>query len=802
MTSFILKSIERKFLAIMLLALLIVNGSILATFSVITRVSLENDIRSKKDSLLAANSKALSEPLWNYDFNNLEEIAESIALDPDIASVTIFNDRSETVASARKEFKAGEAPDEQEIDVRRKTITHQVGTDKVRVGVLRIAYLRDRIDAAIQNEIERSVVLFIASALAVLLGAAVLNRFMVYRPLSQLTSAIEATRRRGKRQRVDWQSGDEIGQVVHNFNEMQDRLEQEEAQLRRAHNRLSNFYNNTPVMLYSVDANDIIVDVSDYWLDATGYERTDVIDTAFTDFLTEDSLDAYRARRDLSSLAAGERCVSYCKFRKKHGSVIDVLISEKADLDHDGGPQRSLSVMTNITDLKAAEAKIRRQAHTDILTSLANRAGFAAAAETAVANALDDGSRLCVLYFDVDRFKWLNDSLGHHAGDEILKTAASRIQTLLDQADIFARLGGDEFAVLLKGRNLRTRATALASLISDTLQTPIEIEGRDVNVTASIGLAFYPKDAQTADDLLKAADVAMYSQKRKGRNGYCLFDRHMGLKAARQLEVERHIIDGLENDWIELHLQPIVDLHSGKTVGFEGLVRLNHPDEGYIHPDEIISIAEENGSIHRLGDRILDLGLHHIDALREYPEFEDTYLTVNLSAAQFLPGLPARLASLLMAHKIGPDHLVLEITESVFMQTNPELEEIFENISRLGCKFALDDFGTGYSSLSYLSNFPVDIVKIDREFIQALVGRGACEATDKARTLVRGITTLARDMNLTIVAEGIETDRQHDILKTMELDFGQGYLFGRPQPLESYLESVSIEEEKLGTACA
>ena len=625
---------------------------------------------------------------------------------------------------------------------------------------------------------------------------------MVYRPLSKLTGAIEATKSAGKRHRVDWQSGDEIGQVVHNFNEMQDRLEAEEEQLRYAHKRLSNFYNNAPVMLYSVDANDVIVDVSDYWLDATGYKYTDVIDRRFAEFLTEDSLDAYRARRKLSSLGSGERCVAYCKFRKKHGAVIDVLISEKADLDRDGGPERSLSVMTNITDLKAAEAKIRRQAHTDALTGLANRAGFTAEAEAAVTQARTGDGTLSVLYFDVDRFKWLNDSLGHHAGDKVLKTAAARIKALLDPSDIFARLGGDEFAVLIEGPDLKAHATALAALISNALSAPIEIEGRAVNVTVSIGLAFYPENAETADDLLKAADVAMYSQKRKGRNGYCLFDERMGRVAARQLEVERHIVEGLDNDWFELHLQPIVDLSTAQTIGFEGLVRLNHPEEGYILPEEIISVAEENGSIQDLGERILDLGLRHIDALREQPEFKDAYLSINLSAAQFLPGLPAKLASLLMNHKIRPDHLILEITESVLMQKNPELQEIFENIRKLGCKFALDDFGTGYSSLSYLSSFPVDVVKIDRAFIQALVGSGNCEATDKARALVRGITTLARDMNLKIVAEGIETECQHEILKNMEIELGQGFLFGRPRPVGTYAAQNAADGGSPNSACA
>lgn len=788
-------SIERKFVAIMLLTLLAVNGSLLAAFSFVSRNALEQEIRAKKDAVLEANSRALSEPLWNYDFANLQKVAATIALDPDIARVTITNDQDETVAEAASADNAA-AHRSPEIDVRQVEITHRVDNETVPVGTLRISYLRERIDAAVRSEQERWITLFIASAIAALLSAVIANRLMIVRPLSRLTFAIEATKDLGKRHRVEWQSSDEIGQVASNFNDMQGRLEIEAEHLRHAHKRLSNFYNNAPVMLYSVDANDTIVDVSDYWLSATGYSATQVMGRRFAEFLTDDGLRDYYARPRLSSLAAGERATAYCKFRKKDGCIIDVLISEKPDLDHDDGVQRSLSVMTNITDLKVAEQKIRRQAHTDALTGLANRTAFSAGAEAAVVRAEAKDTQIGILYFDIDRFKWLNDSLGHHAGDDVLKTAAARIRPLLGETDLFSRLGGDEFAVLLEGEDIGPRATALAELIGKSLSTSVEIGGRTVNVTASIGIAFYPGDADTADDLLKAADVAMYTQKRMGRDGYCLFDDQMGRAAARQIEVERHIIDGLTNDWFELHLQPVVDLRTMKTLGFEGFARLNHPEEGHILPEEIIGVAEENGLIQDFGEHILDMGARGIDALQEIPELENTSLSLNLSGAQFLPGLPAKLASILMNHKVRPDRLILEITESVLMQNRPELQEIFNNISRLGCRFALDDFGKGYSSLSYLSNFPVDIVKIDRDFVQSLTGDCDPWERDKARALIRGITILARDMNLMIVAEGIETEAQCDMLKNMGIKLGQGYLFGRPQPVETYLADnhVAISE--------
>jgi len=780
-------SIQRKFLAIMLVALIGVNGPLLAIFSIVSKNTIELEVRAKKRAILEANSKALSKPLWDYDFANLAKVAETIALDSDIALVEIFNDDNALVASAPRGADVLKAKRQDKADVQHKEIFRQADGKPVRVGALRIVYQADRIDAAVWSSVGKSAILFVASTIAVLLAALFTNRIMIVRPLSQLTMAIEATKRLGKRRRVKWKAPDEIGQVVFNFNEMQDRLELEEEQLRDAHKRLSNFYNNTPVMLYSVNSDNVIVGVSDYWLRATGYNYDEVIGRDFQEFVCESSRAEFAAKQCLCELTAGMTSEFYCKFAKKDGSIIDVMISETADSDGADKTTRSLSVMTDITALKNAETEIRRRANTDILTGLANRAGFSIDSEAAIQRAEAAQDRLAVLYFDLDRFKWVNDNLGHHAGDEVLKTVAGRISSLLRPGDLFARLGGDEFAILLEGAGVEYRAIEMARRISSVLNQPFEIEKRTLNLTISLGISYYPNNATTADGLLKASDVAMYKQKSEGRNGYCLFDADMGREASRNLEIEAAILDGLREDWFDLHFQPIIDFQSGKCLGFEGLLRLNHPTEGMLAPAEVIAVAEQTGSIHDIGDRVLDLGLAGLETLSQHPEFANAYLSINLSGAQFLPSLPTKLASLLMDRNIRPDRLILEITESVLMQQNPELESIFQNIRTLGSRFALDDFGTGYSSLSYLSRFPVDIIKIDRSFVQSMDAVQDGASAEKARALVQGVVSLAHQMDLFVVAEGIESEAQFAGLQTLGIEAGQGFYFGKPEPMEHYL---------------
>lgn len=787
MKAFIFKSIQRKFLAIMLFALVAVNGPLLTIFALVTSHSIEREVRAKKEAILNTSSNALSKPLWDFDFANLNEWASTIALDPDVALVEIYNDSSELLASASDNPQNNASSAQNSLDEQRRDIFHEADGESYKVGMLRIVYRGNQIKNGVWQEVGKSAMLFIASIIAVLITALFTNKLMIVGPLSQLTSAIEATRRLGRRHRVALQASDEIGQVIHNFNEMQDRLDEDEEKLRSAHERVSFLYHTTPVMLYSVSADDVIQWVSDYWVRATGYTSEEVVGRPFSEFILKSSQHDYNRRTAITDIPADETAETYCIFRKKDGSNINVLISETADLHTSIGLPCSLSVMTDITELKAAEAAITKQAQTDSLTGLANRAGFTSAVEHAIRRAASSDQKLCMLFFDLDHFKWVNDNLGHEVGDKVLETVAMRIGPLLKKQDLLSRLGGDEFALLLSGDDLKNRAVGLAALIKRCLREPIYLDGRKLSVNTSIGISFFPDNATTAEELLRTSDVAMYQQKQSGRGGFCLFDEQMGRKASRHLEVQQFIIDGLQNDWFALHFQPIIDMQTRRPIGFEGLLRLDHPTEGRIFPDEIIGVAEENGLILDIGDRVIDLGLQQLQTLTNDSQLHDAYIGINLSAAQFLPSLPAKLAARMMDYKIRPDRLVLEITESVLMQDNLELDRIFADIRTLGCRFALDDFGTGYSSLSYMNRFPVDFVKIDRSFTLSLDEESRSIVSKRTRSLIQGILILARELNLRVIAEGIESEAQYHCLKDMGVDSGQGYLFGKPEQSDYYL---------------
>jgi len=789
---FIRNSIQRKFLLTMFLALVAVNGPLLAVFFIVSSDSIKREMRAKNDAILTVNSAALSKPLWDFDFANLEQWANTIALDPHIAIVEILDDTGKLVADARKESEQQTAA-ATNLEEEASDIFRTVGDKRVRVGTLKITYHIDQIDMAVWQEVGKSAILFVVSTIAVLVTAVFGNRIMIVAPLSRLTSAIDATRKDGRRRKVLWQSEDEIGSVARNFNEMQDRLDADEDRLRSAHQRLTFLYNNTPVMLYSVDANDRIRAVSEYWLHATGYCKDEVIGRRFSDFLANDSRDAYLRRKALTGDHTRTVSETTCVLLTKDGNPIDIIIRETSDCEDGDSEPQTLSVMTDVSSLKAAEAAMRALAQTDSLTGLLNRDGFNRQIDAKIEAANLSGGRVAVLFFDLDRFKWVNDNLGHSAGDFVLTTVTDRVTPLLEAGDQVCRFGGDEFAVLISGEDVDERAVGLARRINAVLSEPFELDSRRLTVSASIGISFFPDNAVNADDLLRTADVAMYSRKREGRNGYRVFNSELGREAGRYLEVEQYIADGLVNDWFELHFQPIVDLSNGRVAGFEGLLRLNHPEFGLIPPDEIIATAEQNGHILDIGDRVLDLGIRHLQRLNRDPRLRDAYVAINLSAAQFLPGLPAKIAGKLMQSGVNPKKLVLEITESVLMQQAPGLENLFDAIRALGCRFALDDFGTGYSSLSYMNRFPVDIVKIDRSFVQAL-GSDDDDANDeRALALIEGILLLSHHLDLLVVAEGIETESQLARLRSMGVDAGQGFFLGKPKSYSAYLEPVDAE---------
>ena len=380
------------------------------------------------------------------------------------------------------------------------------------------------------------------------------------------------------------------------------------------------------------------------------------------------------------------------------------------------------------------------------------------------------GGQLAVLYLDLDHFKSVNDTLGHSTGDELLKAVTQRLQDCLCEADIFARLGGDEFAIVQTGLEYPTDAAVLAQQLRDAItRTPCEINGHQVAVDISIGIALAPDHGTDVDQLLKCADMALYSAKSEGRGTYRYFEAEMDarMKSRRSLEVD--LRKALANNEFELHYQPLVRLADNKISGCEALLRWHHPEHGAISPADFIPVAEETGLINPIGEWVLR------QACAEAATWpKDLKIAVNVSPVQFRSqGLPQIVIGALAAANLAPHRLELEITESVVLQSNDTTLRRLHQLRELGVRISMDDFGTGYSSLSYLRSFPFDKIKIDRAFINDLANGND--------SIVQAIITLANSLNMTTTAEGVETEQQAQALRAMGCIEMQGYLFSRPK---------------------
>jgi diguanylate cyclase (GGDEF)-like protein len=485
-----------------------------------------------------------------------------------------------------------------------------------------------------------------------------------------------------------------------------------------------------------------------------------------------DHLDAARFEMNL-----GERSfeVRISPLRKSHGDFAGRLI-----------------VLSDITERKILEHRLAEQAYQDALTGLANRAHFQASLAEAFVAPSDPGSSTGVLFLDLDDFKTVNDSLGHPAGDRLLIEVAERLRSSLDGRAMPARLGGDEFAVLVPGIVSVDEITAIARQILDVLQRPLVLVGRELRIRASIGIATAGREMPDPDDLLRNADLALYAAKANGKSRFAVFDSSMERKAFERLELESAMRRALERGEFVVHYQPIVRLGDGRTVEVEALVRWNHPERGLMPPAAFIHLAEETGLIVPLGQFVLETACSQVRAWQEHwPSAADLALSVNLSGRQFQhPGLVEDIERALRQSGLAPECRSLEITESVAMERPDATATTLDCLKRAGVRLAIDDFGTGYSSLSYLKRFPVDILKIDRSFVDGL----GEDAHDTA--IVRAIVALARSLGVRVTGEGVETDVQRRHLVASGADRGQGYLFARPVPAGELTARFADDEPK------
>src|SRR5512132_4257040 len=520
-----------------------------------------------------------------------------------------------------------------------------------------------------------------------------------------------------------------------------------------------------------------------------GFEPDELEGRRFAKLIAPD--DRTRALSFLTAMADGEAHVGLTEFRVRHRDGSDLYVETlRTNLLKDPNVKGIVLNTRDISERKQFEEQLSHQAFHDQITGLANRALFQDRVSHALERQTRDGNPVAVLFMDLDDFKTINDSLGHAAGDQLLVALAERLVGRLRTADTAARLGGDEFGVLLEdGGDEGLTAADVAGRILETLEEPFDLDGTEVYARASIGISVAEPDdpVGSADELLRNADVAMYMAKEGGKARYQLFEPAMHDTALRRLELRAAMQRAIDHDEFRLFYQPVIELPTGRITGVEALIRWFDPEKGIVPPLDFIPLAEETGLIVPIGRWVLMEACSHAARLAEAFTALDLHMAVNLSARQIArPEIVEEVREALSASRLDPSKLVLEITESVMIHDMDLAIGRLKELKTLGVQLAIDDFGTGYSSLNYVRRFPVDILKVDKSFIDGVTEGGESSA------LTAAVIELASILNLKPVAEGIERADQLEQLIAMKCDLGQGFLFAKPLPTDE-LEDLLTE---------
>jgi len=504
--------------------------------------------------------------------------------------------------------------------------------------------------------------------------------------------------------------------------------------------------------------------------------------------------DIAHVKHSFESYLSGKSAKHDVEFRflRKDNTYMWILGKGKVvESDVSGNPLRFIGTHSDITVQKEHEEKILHQAHFDSLTFLPNRFLSLDRLNIACKEAKRNGDLVALLFLDLDDFKKVNDTLGHDVGDQVLIDAANRLRHVVRSIDTVGRLGGDEFIIILGGLKNAKEAQPIVENLLNQFRNMFVINSRELLLTTSIGIAMYPNDASHASELLRLADSAMYDAKDCGRNTYSYYTSQMNKSAQRRLAIEEQLHGALARNEFTVHYQPKIDLPSSKIMGAEALLRWHNPILGNVPPDEFISVAEQTGAIINLGQFVLKQALEQT-AIWQKNFNSDFEIAVNLSPRQFRDfQLMNVIQESLAATNVPPHSLELEITEGVLLSGHGHVKEVLSSITELGLKMAMDDFGTGYSSLSYLRTYPFDVLKIDRSFINEMT------TSMKDKSLINAVISMSHALGLKVVAEGIKTQQQHELLRILGCDYGQGYLFSKPLSVEDMTNFLSTNTDKL-----
>lgn len=521
--------------------------------------------------------------------------------------------------------------------------------------------------------------------------------------------------------------------------------------------------------------------VNPKFCEVTGYTSAEVLGK-MPSILKSGETDLSVYQEMWAALLAGNEWRGEYKNRKKNGELFWCLESISGIKDSEGAVTHFVAVVEDISERKFSEETIRRLAYFDPLTDLPNRRHFQEQLELATAWCRRSDCQLALLYIDLDRFKTTNDTLGHGAGDDLLRIVGQRLSQGLREGDVVSRLGGDEFAVIATNIHRSEDAANVAEKIIEAVRQPLIINGHELYVTTSVGISLYPADTADLDELVKHADIALYQAKEMGKNTFQFYSENINALTLTNLQIESDLRNAIKRSELFLEFQPQIDLKTGQVYGVEALVRWQHPVQGLIPPGKFIPLAEETNLIVPIGDWVLQT------ACQQLKKWDDAglpplFMAVNFSAAQFRrEGFLESIRKVLEESGVDSGRLELEITESALMKNPEEAGSILRSLRELGVKVSIDDFGTGYSSLSYLKRFPVSILKIDQSFVRDIVNSSDDQAIAEA------VIALAKGMDLMVVAEGVETEAQLKILKVLECDKVQGYFFSRPLSPEAVSE--------------